>query len=131
MGGGTEIRVCSKLSHHYYSNFFFQFAVLQQNLSAAHEMWKEYMTYYSLSIFSLRKFIWSFTGLGDLESAYAALQHMVALVFNGSIFINRSGDGKLYPSRLNISIPKNGDMSLKRFMEENEHSLPSVSDESC
>ena len=96
----------------------------------AHLIWKEYMTYYSLSIFSLRKFIWSFTRLGDLESAYVALQHMVVLVFNGNIFINRSADGKLYSSRLDISLPRNSDVVLKRFMDENEHSLPSVSDDS-
>ena len=125
MGGGTEISV-----HHYYSNFFFQLAVLQQNLSAAHKIWKEYMTYYSMSIISLRKFIWSFTRLRDLESAYAALQHMVDLVFKGSIFINKSAEGRLCSSRLDIPIPKNGDMGLKRCMEENEHSLPSVSDNS-
>lgn len=109
---------------------FLKLAVLQQNLSAAHKIWKEYMTYYSMSIISLRKFIWSFTRLRDLESAYAALQHMVDLVFKGSIFINKSAEGRLCSSRLDIPIPKNGDMGLKRCMEENEHSLPSVSDNS-
>ncbi|XP_034675182.1 pentatricopeptide repeat-containing protein At1g76280 isoform X5 [Vitis riparia] len=109
---------------------FLKLAVLQQNLSAAHKIWKEYMTYYSMSIISLRKFIWSFTRLSDLESAYAALQHMVDLVFKGSIFINKSAEGRLCSSRLDIPIPKNGDMGLKRCMEENEHSLPSVSDNS-
>ncbi|RVX15939.1 Pentatricopeptide repeat-containing protein [Vitis vinifera] len=68
--------------------------------------------------------------LRDLESAYAALQHMVDLVFKGSIFINKSAEGRLCSSRLDIPIPKNGDMGLKRCMEENEHSLPSVSDNS-
>ena len=124
------VSVQSNRLHHYHSKICFQLAVFRKNLSAAHEIWKEYMTYYSMSIISLRKFIWSFTRLRDLESAYAALQHMVDLVFKGSIFINRSADGRLRSSRFDIPIPKNGDMGLKIFMEENKHSLPSVSDNS-
>lgn len=77
---------------------------------------------------SLRKFIQSFTSLGDLKPAYAALQHMVDLVSKGSIFTKRSAKGKYRSSRLDIPIPMNGDMGLKRCMEENRQSLPSVSD---
>lgn len=84
------------------------------------------MQYYSMSIISLQKFIGSFTRLGDLESAYAALQQMVDFVFKGSIFISRNAKGRLRSSTLDIPIPKNGDMDLTRFMEE-KHSLPSVS----
>ncbi|KAI5341762.1 hypothetical protein L3X38_009637 [Prunus dulcis] len=36
-------------------------AVWKQNLPAAHEIWKDYIKHYSLSIIPLQKFIWSFT----------------------------------------------------------------------
>lgn len=102
-------------------------AVWQKNLSAVHEIWKEYVKHYSFSIISLRKFIWSFTRLGDLESAYQTLQHMVALVIRGSIFANRTTEGKLYPYRIDIPIPSNGELCSKKFdLEGNEHSIPSA-----
>ncbi|CAM8920878.1 unnamed protein product [Rhodiola kirilowii] len=43
--------------------------VLQKNLSAVHEIWKEYVKYYNPTILSLRFFIWAFSSLKDLESA--------------------------------------------------------------
>ncbi|XP_042952109.1 pentatricopeptide repeat-containing protein At1g76280 isoform X4 [Carya illinoinensis] len=102
-------------------------AVWQQNLSAVHEIWEDYIKHYSFSIIPLRKFIWSFTRLGDLKSAYETLQNMVALALRGSIFINRTAEGKLYSSRLDIPIPSNEALgSMKFHLEGNEQSIPSV-----
>ncbi|KAL2349373.1 hypothetical protein Fmac_003373 [Flemingia macrophylla] len=82
-------------------------AVLQKNLSAAHLICHEYIKNYSMSIIALRRFIWSFTRLGDLESAYNMLQHMVSLATRGNISIARTVYGKLYTSRLDIPVPSN------------------------
>ncbi|KDO43134.1 hypothetical protein CISIN_1g004279mg [Citrus sinensis] len=82
-------------------------AVWQKNLSAVHEIWEDYIKHYSLSIFSLRKFVWSFTRLRDLKSAYETLQHMVALAMMGKLYINRTSEGRLRSSRLDIPIPLN------------------------
>ncbi|XP_021284335.1 pentatricopeptide repeat-containing protein At1g76280 isoform X2 [Herrania umbratica] len=96
-------------------------AVWQQNLSAVHEIWKDYIKHYSLNIISLRKFIWSFTRLKDLKSAYETLQHMVALAISGKIFVSRTGEGRLYSSRLDIPIPSKGESgSQKVELGENE-----------
>ncbi|KAK6256990.1 hypothetical protein QUC31_000449 [Theobroma cacao] len=96
-------------------------AVWQQNLSAVHEIWKDYIKHYSLNIISLRKFIWSFTRLKDLKSAYETLQHMVALAISGKIFVSRTGEGRLYSSRLDIPIPSKGELgSQKVELGENE-----------
>ncbi|KAG6683350.1 hypothetical protein I3843_12G008600 [Carya illinoinensis] len=104
-----------------------ELAVWQQNLSAVHEIWEDYIKHYSFSIIPLRKFIWSFTRLGDLKSAYETLQNMVALALRGSIFINRTAEGKLYSSRLDIPIPSNEALgSMKFHLEGNEQSIPSV-----
>lgn len=87
----------------------------------------EYVKHYSFSIIPLRKFIWSFTKLGELESAYQTLQHMVALVIRESIFVNRTAEGKLYSSRSDIPIPSIGELGSKKFdLEGNEHSVPSI-----
>ncbi|KAJ4717572.1 Pentatricopeptide repeat [Melia azedarach] len=99
-------------------------AVWQQNLSAVHDIWKDYIKHYSLSIFPLRKFIWSFTRLRDLKSAYEALQHMVALAMTGRLYINRTSEGKLYSSRLDIPIPLNGQLNSQKVeFEDSDHSL--------
>ncbi|XP_062092087.1 pentatricopeptide repeat-containing protein At1g76280 isoform X2 [Humulus lupulus] len=79
-------------------------AVSQKNLSAVQEIWKECFRNYSLNIFSLKRFIWSFTRLGDLKSAYDALQQMVFLAIRGSTSFS-STEGKLCFSRLDIPIP--------------------------
>ncbi|XP_057974952.1 pentatricopeptide repeat-containing protein At1g76280 isoform X2 [Malania oleifera] len=100
-------------------------AVWQQNVSATHEIWKEYIKYYSLSTISLRKFIWSFTRLGDLQAAYETLQHMVAVAHKGSDLMNKTAEGKLSVSRLDIPIPTNGVLK-KCSMEKNEQSMPSI-----
>ncbi|XAR61556.1 hypothetical protein NMG60_11016012 [Bertholletia excelsa] len=80
-------------------------AVSQQNISAVHEIWNEYIKVYSPSIIALRKFIWSFTRLRDLEAAYKSLQQMVALVSRGGCFITKTAEGKLFTPRLDIPIP--------------------------
>lgn len=99
-------------------------AVWQKNLSAVHEIWEDYIKHYSLSIFSLRKFIWSFTRLRDLNSAYETLQHMVALAMMGKLYINRTSEGRLRSSRLDIPIPLNGQLSsLKVDFGENDHAV--------
>ncbi|KAK9271255.1 hypothetical protein L1049_026845 [Liquidambar formosana] len=104
-------------------------AVLQENLSAVYEIWNEYIKYYSLSIIALRKFVWSFTSLRDLKSAYETLQRMVGLASRGSIFINKNAEGKFYSSRLNIPIPSNNELGLKKCgMKKNEHSVPLIYD---
>ncbi|PSS31201.1 Pentatricopeptide repeat-containing protein [Actinidia chinensis var. chinensis] len=102
-------------------------AVSQKNLSTVHEIWKECIKYYSLSIISLRKFVWSFTRLRDLEAAFEALQHMVALVLRGGFIISKTTEGKLFTLRLDIPIPSSCELSLKRCTSENEDSELSVS----
>ncbi|XWS20860.1 hypothetical protein CRYUN_Cryun30bG0005200 [Craigia yunnanensis] len=99
-------------------------AVWQQNLSAVHEIWKDYIKHYSLNIISLRKFIWSFTRLKDLKSAYETLQQMVVLAISGKVFVIRTGEGRLSSSRLDIPIPSKGELgSAKVKLGENEQSL--------
>ncbi|WCJ40402.1 Tetratricopeptide repeat (TPR)-like superfamily protein [Euphorbia peplus] len=86
-----------------------KFAVGQQNLSAVHQIWKNYITCYSPHIFSLQKFIWSLTSLRDLGSAFKLLQYMVALTIRGNTSI--AGDS----SRLDIPIPCNVEVGLQSF----------------
>ncbi|XP_055833234.1 pentatricopeptide repeat-containing protein At1g76280 isoform X2 [Solanum dulcamara] len=86
-------------------------AVLQRNLSAVREIWKECSKFYSLSILSLRKFIWSFTELRDLESAYTTLQHMVRLAFRENSCISRTAEGRFCDLRLDIPAPSTGNWS--------------------
>ncbi|KAJ8538174.1 hypothetical protein K7X08_014714 [Anisodus acutangulus] len=87
-------------------------AVLQQNLSAVHEIWKECSKFYSVSIIFLRKFIWSFTELRDLKSAYTALQHMVRLAFRENSYISRTAEGRFCDLRLDIPAPSTGKQSF-------------------
>lgn len=52
---------------------------------------------------------------------------MVALVIRGSIFINRTAEGKLYPYRIDIPIPSNGELCSEKFdLKGNEHSIAST-----
>ncbi|CAJ1972614.1 unnamed protein product [Sphenostylis stenocarpa] len=89
-----------------------QLAVLQKNLPAAHLIWQEYVKNYSTSIIALRRFIWSFTRLGDLQSAYKTLQQMVSLAISGNISITRTDYGKLYSTRVDIPVPSNKGIGL-------------------
>ncbi|KAF3455799.1 hypothetical protein FNV43_RR00441 [Rhamnella rubrinervis] len=102
-------------------------AVLQKNLSAVQEIWNDYIKNYSLSIISLRKFIWSFTRLGDLKFAYSILQQMVALAIRGSTSIYRNVEGKLLSSKLDIPIPLNDKVGMKKLDQgEGIVSVPSM-----
>lgn len=64
---------------------------------------------------SLRKFIWSFSRLGDLKSAYEALQKMMILAIKGRTSIYIHAEGKLYSSRLDIPIPSKHIIGLKQL----------------
>lgn len=100
-------------------------AVSQQNLSAVYEIWKDYIKHFSPSILTLQKFIWSFTRLRDLKSAYEKLQHMVVLAIRGNTFVQTSSIGQLYPSRVNIPIHSNCELGLQKFdLKDNEQSVP-------
>ncbi|XVF63548.1 hypothetical protein PTKIN_Ptkin09bG0095600 [Pterospermum kingtungense] len=100
-----------------------ELAVWQQDLSAVHEIWKDYIKHYSLNIISLQKFIWSFTRLNDLKSACETLQHMVALGISGKLLV-MTGEGRLYSSRLDIPIPSKCELgSPKMKLGENDQSL--------
>ncbi|KAK4275054.1 hypothetical protein QN277_018196 [Acacia crassicarpa] len=116
-------------------------AVLQKNLSAVHQIWKEYVKHYSISNIALREFIWSFRMLGDLTSAFKALQLMVSLVNKGDMYIDskdygkfsakqkRKNDGNemLYSTRLDIPIPLKGELgSTILDMKENKQVDPFI-----
>ncbi|EEF35064.1 pentatricopeptide repeat-containing protein, putative [Ricinus communis] len=106
-------------------------AVWQQNLSAVHEILKDYTKLYSPSILSLQNFIESFTRLGDLNSAYETLQHMVSLALRGNTSIGSTVEGWLYSSRLDIPIPSNVELGLQRFglKEKNQQFVPLKADD--
>ncbi|ESW32594.1 hypothetical protein PHAVU_001G001200 [Phaseolus vulgaris] len=87
-------------------------AVLLKDLPAAHLVWQEYVKNYSMSIIALRRFIWSFTRLGDLESACKTLQQMVSLAVRGNISIAKTVYGKLYSTRMDIPVPSNKGLGL-------------------
>ncbi|KAM0941752.1 putative tetratricopeptide-like helical domain superfamily, pentacotripeptide-repeat region of PRORP [Dioscorea sansibarensis] len=101
-------------------------AVLQKNLSAVHEIWQDCIRYYSPSIIILRKFIWSFTRLHDLQSAHHVLQCMVALANQGISSIKTSTTGRYQSSRLDIPIPLMDDIPIERLqLKGSGHSLSS------
>ncbi|KAI3962724.1 hypothetical protein MKW92_022630, partial [Papaver armeniacum] len=87
---------------------------LAEDLSAVHSIWKEFTKYYTPSIICLRHFISSFTRFGDLASACRALQHMVALVLQGSHLSMTSAEAKYRSSRLDIPIPVNHDFGINK-----------------
>lgn len=103
---------------------FFQLAVWQKNLSAVHEIWKDYIKHYSLSILPLQKFIWSFSVLRDIKSAYGTLQHMIALAMRGKLCMKESYNRRLQSTRLDIPILSNGHVqSEEGDLEEIEHAV--------
>ncbi|GAB2289289.1 hypothetical protein Dimus_023593 [Dionaea muscipula] len=106
-------------------NVLLKLAVWQQNLSAVHEIWREYMKYYNFNIISLRKFIWSFTRLKDLESAYRTLQHLVALAFEEGPSLKKNWEGKLRWLQLDIPIPLEN-INKTNNLNVNEHPAPAV-----
>ncbi|XP_038691234.1 pentatricopeptide repeat-containing protein At1g76280 isoform X3 [Tripterygium wilfordii] len=96
-----------------------ELAVWQQDLSTVHEIWRDYIKHYSPGILCLQKFIWSFSRLRDLKSAYETLQHMVVLAIRGNHFVERTVEGRFYSSRLDIPIPSSGELSSEKFNLEN------------
>ncbi|KAL3619867.1 hypothetical protein CASFOL_034779 [Castilleja foliolosa] len=110
-------------------NLLLKLAVLQQDLSVVREIWKEYINCYSPSIMTFRKFIWSFTRLEDLQSAYVALQKMivVALQQKDSSII-KTCEGRLFDSRVDIPIPFHDDLARSRYEENMFASISSSSE---
>ncbi|XP_023643985.1 pentatricopeptide repeat-containing protein At1g76280 isoform X2 [Capsella rubella] len=88
-------------------------AVFQHNLSAVNDIWRHYFDHYSLNILSLRKFVWSYTRLGDLKSAYELLQYMVDLAVRRELYV-QSNQGKLRSTRLDIPVPSNGETESEK-----------------
>ena len=96
-------------------SFFNQLAVCQKNLSSVHEIWTDFVKNYSPSVSSLRKFIWSYARMGDVKSAYTALQKMVTLA-------NGAAGRKL--QSLDIPIPSRTELYRYNFnFEEKEPSI--------
>ncbi|PKU61908.1 pentatricopeptide repeat-containing protein At1g76280 isoform X1 [Dendrobium catenatum] len=93
--GRSEITYWELLKHY----------VLQKSLSGVHGLWKDCIKHYNPSIIILRKFIWSFTRLHDLESAYKLLQYMVSLVQSRHVSLRKSAAGRYQSSHLDIPIP--------------------------
>lgn len=89
-------------------------AVLQRNLSAVHDIWKECSKVYSLTIITLGQFVWAFSILRDLAAAYETLQRMVALAFQGSTSVKKGVRGRFYISKLDIPIPLQSQFGLKK-----------------
>ncbi|OQU89650.1 hypothetical protein SORBI_3002G235200 [Sorghum bicolor] len=93
--GKSEITYCELL----------KLAVLQGNLPAAYDIWKDCSRYYSPSIITQRRFIRALTALGDLQSAYHILQHMVVLAARSSDYLRVSSKRRYQSSRLDIPVP--------------------------
>ncbi|TVU09913.1 hypothetical protein EJB05_43412, partial [Eragrostis curvula] len=93
--GKCEITYCELL----------KVAVLQRNLSAVHDIWKECARYYSPSIITQRKFLRALTMLGDLQSACHMLQRMVALAADKCDDLRVTHKRRYRASRLDIPVP--------------------------
>ncbi|KAL6573414.1 hypothetical protein OROHE_001873 [Orobanche hederae] len=103
------------LKHLLYCQLCFPLAVLQQDLSVVREIWKEYINCHSPSILTIRKFIRSFTRFGDLQSAYVALQQMIAVALQKRDSIIRTPEGRLFDSSLDIPIPFRDDLARNGY----------------
>lgn len=99
----------------------FQLAVRQENLSAVHEIWREYCKYYNMNIISLRKFIWSFTRLKDLKSALQTLHHMVDLAKERTS-VCKTVEGKFYCPQLDIPIPSISSVGSSEYKDQQANS---------
>ncbi|WVZ65285.1 hypothetical protein U9M48_014679 [Paspalum notatum var. saurae] len=82
--GKSEITYCELL----------KLAVLQGNLPAAYDIWKDCTRYYSPSIIAQRNFLRALVKLGDLQSANHILQHMVAFAAQRSEYLRVSSKGR-------------------------------------
>ncbi|XP_057515961.1 pentatricopeptide repeat-containing protein At1g76280 [Amaranthus tricolor] len=96
-------------------------AVRQENLSAVHEIWREYCKYYNMNIISLRKFIWSFTRLKDLKSALQTLHHMVDLAKERTS-VCKTVEGKFYCPQLDIPIPSISSVGSSEYKDQQANS---------
>jgi len=92
--GKSEITYCELL----------KIAVLQENLPAVYDIWKDCTRYYSPSIIMQRKFVRALTTLGDLQSAYHILQHMVAIAAQSSDHLRLSSKRRYQSPRLDIPV---------------------------
>ena len=79
--------------------------MLQGNLPAAYDIWKDCFRYYSPNIITQMRLIRALTALGDLQSAYHILQHMVALAARSSDYLRVSSKRRYQSSRLDIPVP--------------------------
>lgn len=94
----------------------FQLAVAQKNLFLVYEIWNEFKKYYEPCVVSLHKFIWSFSKLKDLESAFNVLQLMISLFRQGSASVGIDPFGKII-KRLDIPILYKNDFSSELAMD--------------
>ncbi|KAK4387867.1 Pentatricopeptide repeat-containing protein [Sesamum angolense] len=101
-------------------------AVLRQDLSAVRDIWKEYINCHTPGIITLRKFIWSFTRLRDLDSAYVALQQMIAMALHPKFRLTKNAEGRLSDLMLDIPIPCRNELTLNGYAKNNCTSIPSV-----
>jgi len=92
--GKSEITYCELL----------KIAVLQENLPAVYDIWKDCTRYYSPSIIMQRKFVRALTTLGDLQSAYHILQHMVVIAAQSSDHLRLSSKRRYQSPRLDIPV---------------------------
>ncbi|KAL6655399.1 hypothetical protein ACP70R_006225 [Stipagrostis hirtigluma subsp. patula] len=112
--GKSEISYCELL----------KVAVLQGNLSAVHDIWKDCTRYYSTSIITQRKFLRAFTALGDLQSAYHILQHMIALAAQNSDHLRLSYKKRYQSSRLDIPVLALSDLADLKLLLDSSVSSP-------
>ncbi|KAG2644035.1 hypothetical protein PVAP13_2KG400000 [Panicum virgatum] len=84
--------------------YFKEIAVLQENLPAVYDIWKDCTRYYSPSIIMQRKFVRALTTFGDLQSAYHILQHMVAIAAQSSDHLRLSSKRRYQSPRLDIPV---------------------------
>ncbi|WOG91523.1 hypothetical protein DCAR_0310772 [Daucus carota subsp. sativus] len=103
-----------------------KFAVLQRKLSAVHDIWKECNKYYNPSMIVLNRFICSFASLGDLNAAYAVLQHMLTLLLQGGSIVKTNAKGSPHTQRLDIPIPSYTVLNLENVSIDNQTLVPSV-----
>ncbi|XP_012698748.1 pentatricopeptide repeat-containing protein At1g76280 isoform X4 [Setaria italica] len=92
--GKSEITYCELL----------KIAVLQQNLPAVYDIWKDCTRYYSPSIITQRRILRALTAFGDLQSAYHILQHMVTSAAQRSEHLRLSSKRRYQSSRLDIPV---------------------------
>ncbi|XP_040383427.1 pentatricopeptide repeat-containing protein At1g76280 isoform X2 [Oryza brachyantha] len=93
--GKSEITYCELL----------KLAVFRRNLPAVHDIWKDCTRNYHPSIILHRKFVRALTILGDLQSAYRIMQHMVVLAGRSTDHMRGSSKGRYQRSRLDIPVP--------------------------